>query len=110
MAYCAFANKNCPVKWAVLGLKEGIFPEESTIEGVSHHITNEAVLGSLCSLVESLIEDGECIEGPELEYATESTVFVRCQNSSHEAIMAVTDDAFNLLITTVESPDSNVNQ
>lgn len=104
MAYCSFENKDCPVKWAVLGLREGMFPQDSSKEVVDPLIIKQTTLGRLCDLVDGLIGDGVCHDGPEVEYATETTIFVGCQSSSAEAIRAVTEDAFNLLINTVESP------
>jgi hypothetical protein len=105
MPYCNFANHDCPVKWAVLGLREGIFPEESDEDKVNGSLGNQINLDRLCDLVDGIIDIGRCLDGPEIEFATKCTVFVRCLNTSADTVATVTGDAFDLHITTVESPN-----
>jgi hypothetical protein len=105
MPYCNFANRDCPVKWAVFGLREGVFPEESLEGRAPARLGNQSNIDRLCDLVDGLINIGTCLEGPEVEYATESTVFVRCLNTSEDTVTTLTGNAFDLHITTVQSPN-----
>jgi len=105
MPYCNIAGKECPVKWGVMSLRNGIPVEEvEQSERGRQFASDPELCKRLADLVEHLIKIGDCSKGPDIDPAGEDTHYALCQHELLSEITDVTDTAFDILITIAQNP------